>query len=113
MAKVQLLKNNSRALIWGFVALIVFVVCVWAGYAGFQDRHWRAFINAGDRAYARGNYGYALRVYNEALQQARDLDPGGELEKRTLIHLSRTYQAQGRQDLARAAMRQAGNKVPR
>ena len=71
------------------------------------DRHWSAFQNAGDRAYSRGNYAYAQRMYHEALQEAERLDPRGEELVQTLLALSRTHKASGEQTLADAMLTRA------
>ena len=47
------------------VAVIAVAMCVllWLAYTEFDDRHWSAFKDAGDRAFGRGNYAYAQRMY--------------------------------------------------
>ena len=104
-------RRASRAgvpkLLWIALALAVVGALAWLGSAGFEDRHWHAFIDAGNRAYGRGNYAYAERMYSEALQQARDLDSGGELERKSLKYLDRVRSAQSRQEQARLARQQA------
>ena len=97
-------KNNRSIWLWAIIGLVISVVVVWLGYQGFQDRHWQAFIESGDRAFARGNYSYAERMYKKALQQARELDPGGNLEKQTSFYLNRTYRAQLRPELTRVTL---------
>ena len=81
----------------GIAALCAFV---WIGYAGFQDRTYEAFIDAGNGAFGRRNYDYAARMYTQALQEAERLDPRGREVSQTLRALSRTYKAMGRENLA-------------
>jgi hypothetical protein len=78
-----------------------------------RDRFWEDTRSAGHRAYQRGNYEYAQRMYHEALEQAEDLDPGGRLVVASLLDLGRVYEARGRADSAalyreRARALQAG-----
>ena len=99
-------KSASQA---SWVAAIALVVCVllWLAYAGFLDRHWSAFQDAGDRAFGRGNYAYAQRMYGEALEEAERLDPSGEELVQTLLALSRTHKARGETALAAAMLTRA------
>ena len=75
---------------------------LWLGFFGFEDRHWSAFKEAGDGAFVRGNYPYALRMYGAALDEAERLDPHGEEVVQTLLALSRTHKARGEPMLAAA-----------
>ena len=92
-----------------WVAVIAVAMCVllWLAYTEFNDRHWSAFKDAGDRAFSRGNYAYAERMYNEALQEAKRLDPNGEEVVQTLVALSHTHKARGEQSLADAMLARA------
>ena len=82
--------------------LAVLCALVWFGYAGFQDRTYTAFTEAGDGAYERRHYAYAARMYREALTEAERIDPGGPKVAASLIDLSRTFKALGQVDLATA-----------
>ena len=62
----------DRARLFAWLGLALFVVLGIIGTIAFDDRHWHAFDNAGDAAFERGNYRYAERMYNEALQVALD-----------------------------------------
>lgn len=97
-------KRAARPALWGVAIAMAMCVLLWLAYAGFEDRHWSAFQNAGDRAYGRGNYAYAQRMYHEALQEAERLDPRGEELVQTLLALSRTHKASGEQTLADAML---------
>lgn len=91
----------------GIVAVVIVIVLLGiVGYVVFDDRHWRAFDNAGDVAFERGNHDYAERMYEQALQVARELEDR-KLIAASLQALSRTYAAQGRDTEALDAARQA------
>ena len=90
-----------------FVGLAVLCGLVWVGYAGFQDRTYVAFTEAGDGAYERRNYDYAARMYTQSLEEAERIDPGGPKVAASLRDLSRTYQALGRKKLAVAYLERA------
>ena len=57
--------------------LALLCTLLWLGYAGFQDRTYIAFSEAGDGAFERRHYTYAVRMYREALSEAERIDPGG------------------------------------
>ena len=80
--------------------LLLLCVFVWFGYAGFNDRTYDAFSEAGDGAFGRRNFDYAERMYREALQEAERIDPAGSKVVETLLDLGRTYKALGRNELA-------------
>lgn len=99
-------RRGDRTRLWTVIVLVVIVGLGVVGTIAFDDRHWHAFDNAGDVAFERGNYQYAERMYDEALQVARSLeDP--KLITSSLQALSRTYTAQGRHADAHVAARQA------
>jgi cytochrome c-type biogenesis protein CcmH/NrfG len=98
-------RGGSGSLGIAVVIVIIFVLGA-IGYVAFDDRHWQAFQQAGDVAFERGNHKYAERMYDEALQVARELDDP-ELIAATLMSLSRAYAAQGRGAEALVAARQA------
>lgn len=89
------------------VGLAVLCGVVWLGYAGFQDRTYVAFTEAGDGAFERRNYDYAARMYKQSLEEAERIDPGGPKVAATLRDLSRTYQALGQKELALAYLERA------
>lgn len=88
------------------VVLGVIVLFGVVGYVAFDDRHWRAFDDAGDVAFERGNYAYAERMYTQALQVAEELDDR-QLIVASLQALSRAYAAQERPAAAAEAVRRA------
>ncbi len=100
-------KTAASPVLWVAVIAVAMCALLWLAYAGFDDRHWSAFQDAGDGAYSRGNYAYAQRMYNEALQEAERLDPRGEELVQTLLALSRTHKARGEQVLADAMLTRA------
>ena len=100
-------KSAVSPAVWVAALAVAMCILLWLAYAGFEDRHWSAFQEAGDRAYGRGNYAYAERMYTEALQEAERLDPRGEELVQTLIALSRTHKARGEQVLADATLTRA------
>lgn len=78
----------------------VAALLAWVAYSESRDRFWEDTRAAGHRAYQRRNFDYAQRMYREALQQAQDLDPGGQRVVRSLLDMSRVYEARGRPDSA-------------
>lgn len=99
-------KPVDRTRMWVLITLGVFVLLGIVSTVAFDDRHWQAFDAAGDVAFERENYKYAERMYNEALQEARNLE-NRELIRASLQALSRAYAAQGRSTEARAAQQAA------
>ncbi|MDA0333627.1 MAG: hypothetical protein O2782_00485 [bacterium] len=85
----------DRTRLGALVVLGVIVVMGIIGTVAFDDRHWQAFDDAGRVAYERGNFDYAQRMYNEALQVAQELqDP--DLIRSSLLALSRVDAARRR-----------------
>ena len=76
------------------------VLLAWVAYTESRDRFWENTRAAGHRAYQRGNFDYAQRMYHEALQQARDLAPEGRRVVQSLVDMSHVYAARGRPDSA-------------
>ena len=94
-------RSSANQVSW--IAAIAVVLCalLWVGHTScFQDRHWSAFKEAGDRAFGRANYAYAQRMYTEALDEAERIDPDGERVVKTLLALSRTHKVLGEQMLS-------------
>lgn len=89
---------------WGLILLAVIIVLGVVGTIAFDDRHWHAFDQAGDAAFERGNYDYAARMYNEALQVAQELDDT-RLVDNTLQSLREVDAARARAAAARPPAR--------
>ncbi len=85
----------DRTRLWTLGVIVGIVVFGIVATIAFDDRHWRAFDDAGDIAYERGNYKYAARMYGEALQIARELEDA-QLVTTSLQALSRANAARGR-----------------
>jgi hypothetical protein len=93
-------------------AVLAAAVCVVAGVwwldAAFEQRHWREFQDAGDRAYQRGNLRFAESMYREALQYA-EAQEDVERAVRSCARLRRLYldsgNAQGARDMVKRARR--------
>mgnify|MGYP003986155411 CR=1 FL=1 len=84
-------------------ALIVIAVIVVLGIIGvisLDDRHWHAFDDAGQVAHDRGNYEYAARMHQEALQIANELRDDA-LIRSSQQALDRAYAAQERSTTTR------------
>ncbi|HCL27246.1 MAG TPA: hypothetical protein DIC52_02275 [Candidatus Latescibacteria bacterium] len=64
----------DRSRLWTIVALVAILLFGIIGTIAFDDRHWRAFDDAGDVAFKRGNFDYAERMYKEALQVTQELE---------------------------------------
>ncbi len=99
--------NPPLRLLTAPLLLLAAALILWYAHVGFADRHWRNFREAGDRAYERGNYAWAAKMYGKALKEARDLDPHDPRVVKSLVDLNKVYKAQGRADLADLAMDQA------
>lgn len=95
-------RPSDRTQLWALILLGIIVVLGVIGTVAFDDRHWQAFDRAGDVAFERGNYNYAERMYNEALQVAQDLDDD-ELVRTSLASLRQVQAAQERAAQAAAA----------
>ena len=90
----------SRRIPVAVAVALVAVVLAWVAITASRDRFWDDTRAAGHRAYQRGNFRYAQRMYREALQQAEDLDPGGPRVMKSLLDMSRVYAALGYADSA-------------
>ena len=99
--------GKARQALWIAAVVLVIAFLLWLGYAGFEDRHWSAFKEAGDRAFGRENYAYAQRMYDAALDEAERVDPDGEKVVQTLLALSSTHKALGEPMLAEAMLDRA------
>lgn len=88
-------RQSDPARRWALIGLGVIVVLGIIGTISFDDRHWHAFDDAGDAAFERGNYAYAERMYDEALQVARELKDE-KLIAESLRDLNRVYAARAR-----------------
>lgn len=89
------------------VAVAILLVLAIVGFIAFDDRHWHAFDDAGDGAFARRNYEYAESMYRKALLEAERLEDR-QLIAATLSDLERIARASGRSaDAASYAARRA------
>jgi len=93
-------RPRSRTAPLWVAAGLAAALLAWLAVSSSQDRFWDDTRAAGHRAYKRGNFLYAQRMYREALQQARDLDPDGRRVIQSLLDMSRVCQARGRSDSA-------------
>ena len=69
------------------VALLVAMLILM--YFSSENRYWQEYIDAGDRASEHGNYEWAKKMYNEALQYAQNKDPKDPLVAKTKAYLER------------------------
>ena len=99
--------GKARQALWIAAVVLVIAFLLWLGFAGFEDRHWSAFKEAGDRAFGRGNYAYALRMYDSALDEAERVDPDGDKVVQALLALSSTHKALGESMLAESMLARA------
>ena len=93
-------RASRRRPTWLIAVAIAAIALGYAAHLATEDRMWDEFRQAGHRAYRRGNYKYARQMYREALQQAEELDPGGQLVVESLLDMGRVHQAQGHPDTA-------------
>ena len=54
-----------------------------------ENRYWHEYIDAGDRASKRGNYEWANKMYNQALQYAQNKGANDPLVAKTKVYLER------------------------
>ena len=80
---------------------------LWYAHQAFKTRHWEEFNAAGNRAFSRGNYPYAEKMYREALQRAEDLGPRNARVVKSLRALHRLYKAQGKTQKADSLLARA------
>ena len=76
------------------VALLVAILS--SLYFSVEDRYWQEYIDAGDRALNRGNYEWAEKMYNEALQYAQNKDAKNPLIAKTRAYLKRLEKVKSR-----------------
>ena len=90
-----------------FVPLIVLLTALFFWYIQdvFEDRTWKEYRQAGQRAFDRGNFKYAEKMYRRALKEARDLGPQSPLIEQSLADLSEVYKTQGKRDQVGSPLR--------
>ena len=89
-------KPNLAILLMPLLAVAV-ALLLWLANAGFEDRHWQGYRMAGQRAFDRGNYEYALRMHKKALKVAEELDPDHQHVAESLRDISKTRAVLGKQ----------------
>lgn len=77
------------------IAMILIAILASLYIAG-EDRSWQEYIDAGDRALARGNYDWAEKMYGEALQYAQNKDANDPLVAKTRAYLKRLEKVKNR-----------------
>jgi hypothetical protein len=109
--RVRRKKTKSSPLsptaIKAIVAALITAGLFWLLMTHTEERYWREYYGAGQRAYARGNYTYSEKMYDQALREARRLAPKGGRVIETLDALADLYQAQGAKEEAENRRRQA------
>ena len=70
------------------LALIVFTLTI-SLYISSDDRHWQAYIDAGNAALGRGNYEWTDKMYRQALRHAQLHGNNNRLIVRTKAHIRR------------------------
>ena len=106
MAAKKKKKSNPALFVAPLIALVI-GLALWYAHVAFEDRHWKEYREAGQRASARGNYEYAERMHRKALKEAEDLGPQSPLIVQSLADLSKIYKAQGKSDQATSALARA------
>ena len=90
--KVAKAKNASATPSYTKVLIFVglFFVAIFAVLlTTTDDRSWQEYIDAGVRAYERGNYAWAEKMYREALQYAEQNGKDDPQVAKTWYHLNR------------------------
>ncbi len=75
---------------------LFFVAIMLVLFYAAENRSWQEYIDAGDRAYERGNYPWAEKMYREALQYAEQKGKKDPLVAKTWRHLKRLERARSR-----------------
>ena len=89
------LKLPAYSRVLAVVGLLFITLFIVLSYTS-EDRSWQEYIDAGDRAYERGNYAWAEKMYREALQYAEQHDADGPMVRTTWRHLHRLEQVRSR-----------------
>jgi len=98
-------NNLTRPLLLaGGVALLA--LFLWWFDAASEDRHWKEFSGAGERALERGNLDYAEKMLTQSLQYAQgQSDEAKMIASYRLLH--RLYRARGDEARARQMLEHA------
>ncbi len=98
-------NNLTRPLLLaGGIALLALLL--WWFDAASEDRHWKEFSGAGERALERGNLDYAERMLSQSLQYAQGQeDEAKMIASYRLLH--RLYRARGDETRARQMLERA------
>ena len=108
-------RRSARRLALARLVLVllaaVAALSLWWLDSAFEERHWREFRGAGERALERGNLEYAEKMLRESLQYAERY---GEAEHmaRSYVLLARLYRAQGDEILAGEMLARARDPLP-
>ena len=92
------IKTSSGRSNTGPLAITVAILVAILGslYLSGENRSWQKYIDAGDRAFKRGNYEWAEKMYNEALQCAQNKDAKNPLIAKTRAYLKRLEKVKSR-----------------
>lgn len=84
--KVAAKPSYTKVLVFlGLFFVALFAVM----FTASDERSWQEYIEAGDRAYERGNYVWAEKMYREALQYAEQQGKDDPLVAKTWRQLNR------------------------
>ena len=105
-------RRKKPELVIFVVPLIVLVAALFFWYiqGAFEDRTWKEYRQAGHRAFDRGNFKYAEKMYRRALKEARDVGPQSPLIKQSLADLSKVYKARDKRGQADSSLRSRQKK---
>ncbi len=103
-------KKPKREIFIIPLILLVVVLFFWHIQGTFEERTWKEYRQAGHRAFDRGNFKYAEKMYRRALKEARDLGPESPLIEQSLADLDKVYKAQGKGDQAGSSPRSGRKK---
>ena len=78
------------------ITVAILVAVLGSLYLSGENRSWQEYIDAGDRALKRGNYEWAEKMYNEALQYAQNKDAKNPLIAKTRAYLKRLEKVKSR-----------------
>jgi len=72
-----------------FFIAIIFLAIMTLFYFRTEDRFWQGYIDSGNQALERGNYEWANKMYNQALQHAQQQGDDNPLIAKTQAHIKR------------------------
>ena len=99
-------KPNRKFILAPLIVMVTGLL-LWYAHVAFEGRHWKEYREAGQRAFERGNYEWAEKMFKKALKEAEDLGVEDPRVRQSLVDLIRVYKSQGRAAAADSARTRA------